>query len=474
MKSKKNTVQLAEPKPVIESTIHTQMQELYLQIKKLETKLNKMTFYDELTLLPNLKSFKKELTFALINAERSRKKLAVVKIGLDRFKIVNDTLGILNGDALLKEVAVRLQSLGSNSKALSRMNGDEFLIFIEDARNEQDITIFCKEIMGLFKLPFYIDNNELFVSVSIGVSVYPFAGHNVLGLIKTADIAMCRVKEEGKNNYKIYNGMLNKFTGHQLTFENELRHALKRKEFSLVYQPQWSIKTKQLIGIEALIRWNHPHLGLISPSDFIPLAEKLGIIFSVGEWVLEEACKQNKRWQDADFPPLRCSVNISIAQLLHSDFPKIVSNILNRTQLDPQFLELEITESIAIVKEGYILKVLNRFKEMGISIALDDFGTGYSSLKYLSQFPIKRLKIDQTFLHEKSIINESIIRAIITMGHSMNLSVLAEGVENKEQLGFLESEGCDEIQGYYFSKPLPPKEVETLIQYYSPLAKEVE
>ncbi|MFC0188649.1 putative bifunctional diguanylate cyclase/phosphodiesterase [Fictibacillus aquaticus] len=465
--NKKQTVQLPAIIPAQSTEVHLSMYALYLQIKKLESKLDYLAFYDEITLLPNHKYFKKELTFALINAERNHQKLAVVKIGIDRFKIINDTLGFLHGDSLLKETAHRLLSLKYSAKSISRMNGDEFLLYLEDA-DDLAIEEFCKRIMNLFKLPFSIDGHELFVSVSIGASVYPYAGHNVHNLIKTADIAMSRVKEEGKNNYKIYHGMLNKFSGQQLTFENELRHALDRNEFSLVYQPQWSVHENEVVGVEALLRWKHPKLGYISPADFIPLAEKLGLIISIGEWVLHEACRQNKEWQDAGLPPFRCSVNVSIAQLLHTQFTQTLTRVLKKTKLDPCYLELEITESIAIVKEDYILKILNNIKQMGMYIAIDDFGTGYSSLKYITQFPINRIKIDQSFIHDHTTVNQAIIKAIITMAHSMNLNVLAEGVETKEQLEFLASQGCNEIQGYYICHPLPHDQAGKLLQNFSP------
>ncbi|XXM73192.1 putative bifunctional diguanylate cyclase/phosphodiesterase [Lysinibacillus sphaericus] len=448
------------------------VQQLYAlqhKITEMESELEKLKFYDELTRLPNLKSFKKNLKSALNSAKQDKRNIAVLKIGLDRFKIVNDTLGILKGDALLKEVASRLNSLNGEGKSLSRMNGDEFLLYIDHAEDGQIISNYCKKVLDLFQHPFMIEKNKLHMSVSIGVSIFPYAGSNVLGLIKTAHIAMCRVKEDGKNNYKIYNGKWNTSIDHQLTLENELHEALERKEFSLVYQPQWSIKQNRLVGMEVLLRWHHPRLGQIPPSEFIPLAEKLGLINTIGEWVLSEACKQNKIWQNAGHPKVRISVNISIAQLLHSQFPKTLSKILHRTGHDPQLLELEITESIAMIREDYIINVLDLLQKKGIHLAIDDFGTGYSSLKYLSRFPINRLKIDQSFLHQKTTANKAIIRAIITMGHSMNLTVLAEGVEEEEQLIFLQNEHCDEFQGYYFCKPVPPEEMEVLLPKYAPV-----
>ncbi|MEI2665685.1 putative bifunctional diguanylate cyclase/phosphodiesterase [Rossellomorea sp. LJF3] len=457
---------------VVHPEVFQQLYALQHKITEMESELEKLKYYDELTGLPNLKSFKKKLKSALTSAKENKRNIAVLKIGLDRFKIVNDTLGIIKGDALLKEVASRLNSLHAEGKSLSRMNGDEFLLYIYHAEDGQILSTYCKKVLNLFQLPFIIDKHKLHMSVSIGVSIFPYAGSNVHGLIKTAHIAMCRVKEDGKNDYKIYNGKWNTSIDHQLTLENELHGALDRNEFSLVYQPQWSIKQNQLVGMEALIRWHHPRMGHISPSEFIPLAEKLGLIYTIGEWVLSEACNQNKIWQKAGLPKVRISVNISIAQLLHSQFPKTLMKILRQTSLDPQFLELEITESIAMIKEDYIFNVLDFFKTKGIHLAIDDFGTGYSSLKYLSRFPIDRLKIDQSFLHKKSPANKAIIRAIITMGHSMNLTVLAEGVEDKDQLTFLQNEHCDEFQGYFFCKPAPPEEMQALLLKYAPVYKD--
>ncbi|MCP8615995.1 sensor domain-containing protein [Salirhabdus salicampi] len=413
-----------------------------------------MAYYDELTDLPNRNFFHKTLSEAMSECKEEHGKLAVHFMDIDYFKQINDTLGYQFGDQLLKACANRLKGLLDSNNFIARMSGDEFLILQRNITTEEDAEHFAENIIAAFQEPIRVEGFELYTSVSIGISLFPENGSTPNDLIKHADSAMYVIKEKQRNHYKLFESSITENFKEMLTIENELHKAIKEKQFSLHYQPQIDIKQKKLIGFEALLRWNHPKKGNISPNIFIPLAEKTGLIKELGEWVVEEACRQNKKWQDKGYPPVKVSVNMSVKQFLQKNLVEKVGNILEKTNLEPKYLEMEITESMAMANEEYILETLSGLHKLGIQVSIDDFGTGYSSLKYISQFPLCKLKIDQLFIREGRGQNEAIVKWIINMSHSLNMKVVAEGVETKEQLEFLKNEKCDEMQGFYFSKPV--------------------
>lgn len=426
--------------------------------KKAEEKINKLAYYDSLTGLPNRHMLNDYLKKLLARSKRKKQMLGVMFIDLDRFKTINDTMGHSYGDILLKQVSEKLQKCIREGDIIFRYGGDEFIILLEDIEQE-GVSHVAQRIIDEFSDKFILNNHEIYSSPSIGISMYPKDGDNLETLLKHADTAMYLAKEQGKNNYQFYTSTLTKKKFLNMKLENGLRKALERNEFLLYYQPQMELGTGKIIGMEALIRWQHPDFGLVPPAEFIPLAEEMGLIVPIGKWVLETACKQNKVWQQAGFPSIYVAVNISPRQLQDEFFIETVRQVLKETELEPQYLELEITESIMKNVEEATL-MLNKLKAIEVSISVDDFGTGYSSLSILKDLPVDKIKIDRSFINNlcdsKTI---ALVKAIIDMGQKLNFNVIAEGIENGHQVSFLKQNKCDIGQGYFFSKPLPSEEM---------------
>ncbi|MFS0776975.1 EAL domain-containing protein [Neobacillus sp. 3P2-tot-E-2] len=420
--------------------------------------------HDPLTGLPNRRAFHQDLNERMKTAALNNDNVAVIFLDLDRFKIINDTLNHENGDLLLKKVAERLSN--SDDKRVTdfsvyRLGGDEFT-FILSSQTKAETTIFVKRILNIFKKSFTLKDHELYVTSSLGISMYPADGDLPDVLIKNADIAMYCSKESGRNSYSFFTQEMNHDYQKKMVLEKALRKALHSNELRIVYQPKIDIVSNSITGMEALVRWESSELGMISPDEFIPLAEETGIILPLGEWVLKSACLQNKIWQDMGYTPIPVSVNISMRQFYDENFVESVMNLLKETNLDAHYLDLEVTESISMANINSVICRLNELKEMGISISIDDFGTGYSSLSYLKKFPINTLKIDRSFVKDitSNSENRAIVKTIISMANNLNLDVIAEGVETEEELLFLKSNGCLVVQGYLFSPPLSGEEFE--------------
>jgi len=393
---------------------------------------------------------------AVARARRSRSRFAVLILDLDRFKTVNDSFGHPVGDLLLQEVARRLTECVRADDTVARLGGDEFTILIEDLLDFGSAATTAVKILEALSAPFDLGGLEVFSSCSLGIALYPDNGRDPTTLLRNADSAMYRAKEEGPKSFHLYTDDLSQEARQRLEIESGLRRALDRDEFVLHYQPQLSLSDGRVVGAEALIRWQHPDKGLIPPGHFIPVAEEAGLIEAIGEWVLKSACSENQRWQDAGMPPIRVGVNVSGRQITHTPLDEVVREALALSGLDAQYLELEITESVFVDQAEDSVRALDALKKLGVSLAIDDFGAGYSSLSYLKRFPIDRLKIDQTFIQEISSNShdEAIAHAVVSLGHSLQLTVIAEGVETAEQLETLRVQGCDEIQGFLFSRPL--------------------
>ncbi|WP_017754248.1 EAL domain-containing protein [Calidifontibacillus oryziterrae] len=425
--------------------------------------LQDSAYHDYLTKLPNYRYFKNNLDRAIDAANVSLEPtvLAVMFLDLDRFKVINDTLGHDFGDLLLKEVAKIILNSVNPDHTVARIGGDEFIVMLPRIKDGNEAILYAKKITEAINQPITINGYEVHITASMGIALYPVDGRDANTLIKHADTAMYRVKELGKNNYCVYSPIENDPSYEQLVFENELRKALERNEFTVYYQPKINIQSGKISGLEALVRWQHPEKGLISPGKFIPIAEETGLIIPIGEFVLRTACEKSVEWQKRGFPPFVVSVNLSTKQFLQRDLVKTVETILNETGLDPNLLELEITESMTMdVKQA--TSILEQLKGIGIQISVDDFGTGYSSLNYLRMLPIDRLKIDKSFINgiTSNSENAAIVSTIINMAYNLKLHVIAEGVEEENQVLFLQKNNCDEIQGYYFSHPLPAEELE--------------
>lgn len=428
--------------------------------------INHITYHDPLTGLPNRTLFQIHLTQALLKTKQQDELLALMYIDLDRFKIINETLGRGVGDLLLKEASRRLIHCVNNQDWMCRMGSDEFCIFIPGLQRPEDATLIANRIQNEFQRPFLLGGQEVFMSMSMGISFYPSDTEDESHLIKFADNAMAVTKGQGYGNFQLYNELTLPQSDRQFELEWDMRKALDRNEFVVYYQPQVNIHTGIIIGMEALIRWNHPKLGMIPPGQFIPLAEKTGMIVQIGEWVLRTACSQNKQWQLRGYPPIPVAVNLSLRQFQQPNLIGSIYQILKETELDPQYLELEITETMAMNNEEKIIKKLNEIKNFGINISMDDFGTGYSSLGLIKKIPIDKLKIDRSFIRDISIDsdNEAIVSTIISMAHHLKLHVIAEGIESEQHLDFLKSQNCDKGQGFLFSRPVPVDEFEILLQ----------
>ena len=384
---------------------------------------------------------------------------------LDSFKMINDTMGHSRGDEILKRVAQNLTNILRKTDTVARFGGDEFLIMLDNIENEKNISDMGNKIMDTFKRPFIIDEHEFFITGSAGIAVYPGDGEDGETLVKNADIAMYRAKANGKNKYVMCTENMKEEVKKNMTISNHLFRARERGELMVYYQPQINLQTGKIIGLESLLRWNHPTFGMIPPNVFIPLAEKNGSINSIGEWVLRTACNQNKAWQDMGLLYARIAVNLSVIQFNDPLIVEKVDKILKETGLSPKHLELEITESIAVKENKNVVDILDRLKKLGVSISIDDFGTEYSSLSRLKTLPIDRIKIDMQFIHgiEGNEKDQAITKIIINLAKSLNLEVIAEGVETKGQMEFLNQKMCEEAQGYYYYKPMPAEELEEIL-----------
>lgn len=426
--------------------------------KQNEATIKRMAYFDSLTNLPNRVLFKDRLAQALAYAQRSKEMLAVLLLDVDDFKVVNDTFGHSAGDLLLREIGERLSSCVRKIDTVARIGGDEFAIILPQVNHVEDASKIAQKVLKAFNAPFKFDNHEVISTTSIGISVYPFDGTDIEGLVSNADTAMYKAKELGKNKFKLY---VSSMQHKGLPTDRSLYSALKDEELQLFFQPQVDIKNGEVVGIEALIRWKQPFTDVVSASKIIKLAELSGQMLPIGEWILRTACLQGKAWQDAGLVPMSVAVNFSSNELKQPDLVNMVSNVLTETKLEPGYLEIEIAENTIMENSEVAVQIFEKLKELGISIAIDDFGTGFSSAGYLKRLPVDKIKIDRSFISNctKSSNDASIVRSIISMAHVLDMKVVAEGVETEEQLEFLRSEGCDEIQGYLYSEPKPADEV---------------
>ncbi len=451
--------------------------------KKAEAKIRFLAYYDVLTGLPNRRLFKEYSIQAIRMAQRNRSKVAILYLDLDNFKRINDTLGHNVGDKLLQKISENMMAVIRTSDvvaridivartdsenrpvtSISRLGGDEFTILLPGLTEIKHAVLVAKRIIKCLGLPVKVAGHELYVTGSIGIAIYPDDGEDLDTLLKNADTAMYHAKDAGRNNFQFYAKHMNELTLARLNMEAELKKALERNEFIVYYQPQVEVTTSTIVGVEALIRWEHPKMGLVSPTEFIPITEETGLIILIGEWVLRTACAQVAAWHKAGFNPLRIGVNLSSYQFKQGDIVKSLKNVLAATGLDPQYLELELTESIIMQDTEETIATLWKLKEMGLNLSIDDFGTGYSSMNYLKRFPLDTLKIDRSFI--KDIMTDpndsAITKAIIGLAKGLGLTTIAEGVETEEQLTFLRKQGCDQIQGYFISRPLPAEKLEQL------------
>ncbi len=447
------------------------------ELKNAEQKIIYLAYYDSLTGLPNRRLFGDRFEQTLKLAKRYKRLIALLFIDLDNFKQINDTLGHEIGDLLLKKVAMLLEKVVRSSDSftrkepeyesnfITRQGGDEFIIMLTEVAHPDDAAKVAGRILGILSEPFVFGKDETFITASIGISIYPHDGPDLETILKNADTAMYYVKEQGKNNYKYFKQSMHDTAYRKLTMENYLRKALDRDEFILYYQPQINMKSGRITGLEALIRWKNPDLGMVSPADFIPLAEETGLILPIGDWVIKTACRQQKGWKDAGISLVPVSINLSSKQFQNMNIITIITQSLEDTELHPQYLVLEITESVIMKNIEAAFKAFHELSKNGLRFSLDDFGTGYSSLSYLKKFPIYTLKIDQSFVRGlgSDPDDEAITNAIISMAHNMKMKVIAEGVETEQQLKYLINHGCDDAQGYIFSRPLPAEETTALL-----------
>jgi len=441
--------------------------------KKATEEVKYLAYHDTLTNLPNRYMFNDRLERAIAHAERGKQLLAVLFIDLDNFKQINDTIGHRAGDHLLQSVANQLMISMRKTDSISRLStgasdysehvvarvgGDEFIILLTDIKNIQDPAKVAQRILNVLSEPFIIGSQEVFMTASLGIAVYPLDGKDIDTLLINADVAMYQAKNRGRNNFQYYSESMNKFAFERFTIENKLRKAMDQNEFMLFYQPQIDISTGEMIGVEALIRWLQPDLILVKPGEFIPLAEQTGLIIPIGEWVLRTACAQNRVWQKAGLKQMRITVNVSGIQFSQDNFVKTVSGVLSDTGLDPKYLQLELTESSVMKDSQNNIMKLHALQALGIQVAIDDFGTGYSSMNYLKRLPLSTLKIDYSFIKDlaTSSVDQAIVNAIVSLAHSFDLKVIAEGVEQRQQLAFLRECGCEGVQGFLICPPINP------------------
>ena len=429
--------------------------------KEAEEKLVYLAHYDGLTGLPNRVLFLDRLQQTLAQAGRRATLAAVMFLDLDRFKVVNDTLGHAVGDDLLRQVAQRLSACTRLGDTVARFSGDEFVLIVNDLQGSEDARHIAQKVLLAIGEPFRAGGHEVFVSTSIGISMYPSDSEDEQALLKNADTAMYRAKESGRNNFQFYTREMNARAMYRLNLENSLRHALERGEFRLHYQPKACLHTGRITGVEALLRWERPEHGLVPPAEFVPLLEDTGLIVPVGEWVLSEACRQVEAWRTGGRDPVSIAINISARQFASRNLGETIKRVLDEHGADPRLIELELTESLLMVNTEEAVRTLKYLKSLGLRLSIDDFGTGYSSLSYLKRFPIDALKIDRSFIDEITTDEDdaTITRAVIGMAHNLGLKVVAEGVETEAQLSFLSANGCDEAQGYYFARPQPAAEL---------------
>lgn len=433
--------------------------------KRDRERLNYLAYYDPLTGLPNRQLFNGRLAQALTLAGRRHEQVTVVVLDIDRFKEINDTLGHQVGDCLLQEAALRLKECLRESDTIARIGGDEFFMALPNTKDARAAELAAQKMLRVFTEPFVVDLHELYISASLGMSVYPADGVSVDALVKNADTAMYRAKAGGRNTYAIYSQEMGATVSERRTLENKLRKAIDRGELSVHYQPKVDLRTGRVTGMEALARWHSEELGIVPPMLFIPLAEETGLIEPIGEYVLRTACAQNRLFQHAGDSRLRLAVNLSVVQFQQAMLVETIKRVLCDTSLPPHLLELEITESVAMHNIEHTISVLRSLDDLGVSIAIDDFGTGYSSFSYLTKLPIHTLKIDRSFiqdlLHDQD--DAAVVAAIIAMTHSLRRRVVAEAVENEAQVEFLREHHCDEAQGYLFGRPVPPEELPSLV-----------
>jgi diguanylate cyclase (GGDEF)-like protein len=436
--------------------------------KQAAERVKYLAHHDPLTDLPNRYLFNDRLKQAIAHADREKQFLAVLFLDIDNFKHINDTIGHRAGDQLLQGIATRLMlgirktdsisrpSTEDPEHMVARLGGDEFTMLLTDTNNIQDPATVARRILSMLSDPFVIGGQEVFITASVGIAVYPLDGEDIDTLLINADVAMYQAKNNGKNNFQYYSASMNTLSAERFAVESKLRKALDQNEFMLFYQPQIDIYTGKIIGVEALIRWLQPDLVLIKPGEFIPLAEETGLIIPIGEWVLRTACAENKAWQKVGLQPIRMTVNVSSIQFRQNNFVETVSGILRDTGLDPHYLQLELTEGTIMQDSPNTIKKLHSLRAMGIQVAIDDFGTGYSSLNYLKRFPLSTLKIDYSFVKDigTSPTDQAIINAIVSLAHNFNLKVIAEGVEKKKQLTFLRECGCEGAQGHLICPPV--------------------
>ena len=435
-------------------------------VRNAEAHLHYLAHVDSVTTLPNRHEYNARLAFALASAERFHGTVALLLLDLDNFKVVNDTLGHDNGDALLKLVAERLRQTLRSNDVLCRIGGDEFVIIVEPSDGEHEVAGLARKILLALAAPFAVDGHQLFVSTSIGVSMYPHDAADARTLTRNADTAMYHAKNGGKNSFQMFQFAMEERAQKRLKLEANLRRALDQGELELYYQPQVDLRTGRVVGVEVLSRWHCAELGQVSPAEFIPVAEESGIIVALGHWVLQTACRQAAAWRDAGLLDTieRVAVNLSARQTRDSALLEDILAILRENGLPARLLELEITEGVLMENIHANLDLLHRFQAAGIHLSIDDFGTGYSSMSYLKRFPIDQLKIDRSFIKDVPGDGEAIATAIIAMAHSLDLTVVAEGVETADQLAFLRRAGCDIMQGYYFARPMPAAELTCLLE----------
>ena len=451
---------------VIDSHLASHTAGLTRSLRRANEQLHHLVLHDNLTRLPNRTLLEDRITQAISSAQGLGKLFAVMLLDLDRFKTINDSLGHHYGDKLLQAVAQRLTETLRAEDTVARIGGDEFVVLLKEIAEPQAAANIAQKLLTALSEPFYIEDQEQNMSSSIGISIYPNDGLDLRALMVNADGAMYHAKKMGRNNYQFFTREMTAVAGARLELEKSLRRAMENREFELHYQPKVNVKSGAVTAMEALIRWRDPQKGLISPVEFIPLAEELGLIIPLGAWVLITACQQNKQWQAAGLPKIRVAVNLSAVQFRQKNLVEFISQVLEDTGLDASFLELEVTESVIMQNAEEATLVLEKLHAKGIHISIDDFGTGYSSLSYLKRFPLDTLKIDRSFVRDISSDPDdaAIVKSVIALAHSLRLGVIAEGVETEEQLAFLSALGCDEYQGYYRSRPVPAEEFAQLLR----------